>query len=140
MLRDSPGPWGLPDWWVGLAGELFDDVFICTPGAIPHALATVSPLLPHGAVLGFVHAALVVARNPRVVVLQGTLPGPEVLVPLAQDPADADVILPGPLPGEQEPPLLPARFNRRCLRPLERALRKGEEGLPAGLRVRRLEG
>lgn len=140
VVRDSPGPWGLPDWWAALAGELFDDVFFCAPEADPTALATVSPLASPAGLLGLIHAALVASRNPRVVILPNTLPGPEVLRALALDPADADVLQLQPEAKEQQPSLLPARFNRRCLRPLERAMGRGEDGLPAGLRIRRLSG
>lgn len=139
LVRDSPGPWGLPGWWAGLAGELFDDVFICAPEVFPTALAAISPLVPDGSALGAVHAALVLARISRVVVLPGILPGPDVLRALAGDPTDADVVL-FRQNDETEPALLPARFHRRCLKPIERALARGEDGLPAGLRVRRLEG
>ena len=137
MVRHSAGPWGLPDWWAGLADELFDDVFICSPEAYPTVLATVSPLAPDGGPLATVHAALALARAPLVVVLPETLPAPALLEALAREPGEADVVLPA---ADQSPrsELLPGRFHRRCLKPLERALHGGEGSLPAGLRVKRL--
>ncbi len=133
MVRDAEGPWGLPDWWDALANELFDDVFICARTATSTALATVAPLVPNSGVLGLAHAALALARNPQVVVLPDALPRPEVLRALVGFP-DADVVQ------LSEESILPARFHRRCLKPLERAVCKGAAGLPPGLRVGRLEG
>lgn len=123
----------MPGWWAELSGELFDDVFILAPVAYPTALAAVAPLAPDSGPLGAVHAALVLARAEQVVVLPEALPTPELLRALAQEPGnDADVVL---LAGDQE---RPARLHRRCLKPVERALARGETGLPAGLRVKRL--
>ncbi len=131
MMR-SFGPWGMPAWWAELAGELFDDVFILAPTAYPTALAAVAPLASGDGPLGAVHAALVLARSEQVVVLPEALPAPELLRALVQEPAEMDLVL---APGDEE---LPARLHRRCLKPVERALARGEKSLPAGLRAKRL--
>jgi len=111
----------------------FDDLLVCCarpPLQLHLGVRLVAPLLPGGGSLPAIHAALVMARQDLLLcVLPAASLTPEDLQPLKEHPDIADVVA---LSGD----LLPARFRRCCIKPLERELIRPTSGrLPRGLRV-----
>lgn len=114
----------------------FDDLLVCCarPPLLLHlGVRLVAPLVPGTGPLPNIHAALVMARQDLLLcVLPAASLTPEDLQPLKEHSDTADVVA---LSGD----LLPARFCRGCIKPLERHLMRQSPGpLPRGLHVTRV--
>ena len=143
IIHLDPEPLQLDDNQVAPLLALSDDLLLGThaPGEHLHLeqFSLVAPVISGGGSLAALHALLMAAANARLVVM-GTPLAPEQLA-LAQElaacPDTPDLMIHAHSTGA---PPLPARLDRACLRPLERALLENPEVdvFPPGLRARRL--
>lgn len=142
LIHLDPEPLRPSDEQVETLRALSGDLLLATgdPGEHLHLepFNLVAPLVPGGA-LAATHALLLAAQHDRLLVL-GTPVDEEQLAlarELAASPDASDLLI---HPRSAGIPPLPARLDRACLRPLERAVLRdpGVNEFPPGLRARRL--
>jgi molybdopterin-guanine dinucleotide biosynthesis protein A len=121
---------------------LFAETLLCVDRVEPYlrqGLGMVTPWLGASRILSAIHAALAVAQHEQVLAVDGAGGlelNPFQLRYLSQHPSPAQVLL---FAGEDELLLLPGRYRRACLKPLERALKQGISDPSVALRGLRIE-
>lgn len=143
IVHLTGGPLELPDAQREQLAALSHDLMLAVAEPAEHlnllGLTLVAPMVQGGATLAALHALLLAARHPSLLAVNAPLSAEhlEMALDLARCDENSDLLLHANARGT---PPLPARLNRACLRPVERAIFQdpGAMEYPAGLRIRRL--